>query len=277
MKPTRGTLGRQQWQQGKKEVINKNQTESKTHSEELKTQTTTSRQANEHYIRVESAENQRHDGHYTDMQQHHHHHEQQQQQQYDDDQRYHQYQNAHEDLAENRQSVNNLNIDSYQQQQQEQQYYNRSEPNQRFVNERDYNQTKQHASDAGQLHGYTTETEVLPARWDGKYPEGYRNYRPKPDQNRSSVNNMYGFCTEPTILPVQWDGKFAKSGETYTVPDRNTSKTNDYYGYDSSPTVLPTVWNGKFQLDPNDVRIKPERNASDVRDYADHRRFVTRE
>lgn len=52
---------------------------------------------------------------------------------------------------------------------------------------------------------------------------------------------------------------------------------NCFSRYDSTPTVLPTAWNGQFQLDPNDVRIKPERNASDVRDYADHRRFVTRE
>lgn len=78
-------------------------------------------------------------------------------------------------------------------------------------------------------------------------------------------------------LFAQWDGKFAKSGETYLVPERNQSATNDYYGYDTTPTVLPTTWNGKFQLDPNDVRIKPERNTSDVRDYADHRRFITRE
>jgi len=55
--------------------------------------------------------------------------------------------------------------------------------------------------------------------------------------------------------------------------DQHHSNTNNFYGFSTEPTILPVSWSGKFQLDPNDVRIKPERNQSDVRDYADHRNF----
>lgn len=59
--------------------------------------------------------------------------------------------------------------------------------------------------------------------------------------------------------------------------DQHQSNTNNFYGFNTEPTILPTTWSGKFQLDPNDVRIKQERNQSDVRDYADHRNFVVRD
>ncbi|KAG4071575.1 hypothetical protein HA402_011729 [Bradysia odoriphaga] len=58
--------------------------------------------------------------------------------------------------------------------------------------------------------------------------------------------------------------------------DQHHSNTNNFYGFSTEPEILPTTWSGKFQLDPNDVRIKQERNQSDVRDYADHRNFVVR-
>lgn len=58
--------------------------------------------------------------------------------------------------------------------------------------------------------------------------------------------------------------------------DQQQSNTNNFYGFNTEPTILPVSWSGKFQLDPNDVRLKQERNQSDVRDYADHRNFVMR-
>ncbi|XP_059613750.1 uncharacterized protein LOC132259934 [Phlebotomus argentipes] len=89
-------------------------------------------------------------------------------------------------------------------------------------------------------------------------------------------NQFYGYTTEPEVLPVTWDGTFAPSGGTYYRPERNRSETSQFYGFCSEPEILPVQWSGKFEVDPNDVRIKPERNSSDVRDYADHRNFVER-
>ncbi len=66
------------------------------------------------------------------------------------------------------------------------------------------------------------------------------------------------------------------AGPSNLFKDQQTSNTNNFYGFSTEPTILPTSWSGKFQLDPNDVRIKQERNQSDVRDYADHRNFVVR-
>lgn len=128
-------------------------------------------------------------------------------------------------------------------------------------------------SNASDFHARRSHTEVLPTRWDGTFAPG-APYRPKPSPY-TNTNNFYGFDTTPTVLPAQWDGKFqpAAPGNTYQVPKNQESMTNDFYGYNTEPTVLPTVWSGKFQLDPNDVRVKPERNGSDVRDYADHRNF----
>lgn len=139
-------------------------------------------------------------------------------------------------------------------------------------------QTVRNVATGNQFHSdsYATEPEILPPRWDGTFPSNYLQGRPKGNQNSSNTNSFYGFAREPEILPTTWDGTFGKSGETCMLPDRNRSATNDFYGYNSEPTILPTTWNGEFQLDPNDVRIKPERNVSDVRDYADHRNFHLR-
>ncbi|GAB0095016.1 uncharacterized protein DMENIID0001_103420 [Sergentomyia squamirostris] len=87
-------------------------------------------------------------------------------------------------------------------------------------------------------------------------------------------NKFFGYNTETEVLPVTWDGTFAGPTHSYYRPDRNQSNTSQFYGFCTEPEILPVQWSGKFELDPNDVRIKPERNNSDVRDYADHRNFV---
>jgi len=114
--------------------------------------------------------------------------------------------------------------------------------------------------------------------WNGKfvYPDGASNNVSKVrryNQNITDTSNFYGTSTEPTILPTTWDGTFVKSGETRMMQGRNQSDDSAYFQYNTDPTILPTTWNGQFQLDPNDVRIKPERNFSDVRDYAEAHRF----
>lgn len=133
----------------------------------------------------------------------------------------------------------------------------------------------QQHTNTNNFYGYNTEPTVLPVAWDGKFAQG-TEVRIKPETNRSDFRSLYGVSSEPTILPTQWDGKFTNSGNpdnVYMVPERNQSMTNDFYGYNTEPEVLPVQWSGKFQTDPNDVRMIQERNASDVRDYADHRNF----
>ncbi|XP_037948461.1 uncharacterized protein LOC119679938 [Teleopsis dalmanni] len=123
--------------------------------------------------------------------------------------------------------------------------------------------------------------EYIPIKcegWDGKflYAPGTTNNVSKVrryNQNVTDTSNFYGFNTEPTVLPTTWDGTFVKSGETRLKQERNRSDDSEYFQYNTDPTVLPTTWNGEFVLDPNDVRIKPERNFSDVRDYAEASRF----
>ncbi|XP_055688239.1 uncharacterized protein LOC129792871 [Lutzomyia longipalpis] len=90
-------------------------------------------------------------------------------------------------------------------------------------------------------------------------------------------NQFYGYTTEPEVLPVTWDGTFAPSTQTYYRPDRNSSNTSQFYGFCTEPEILPVQWSGKFETDPTDIRIKPERNRSDVRDYAEARNFVPRD
>ncbi|XP_055702011.1 uncharacterized protein LOC129801207 [Phlebotomus papatasi] len=90
-------------------------------------------------------------------------------------------------------------------------------------------------------------------------------------------NQFYGYTTEPEVLPVAWDGTFAGPTQTYYRPDRNTSDTSQFYGFCTEPEILPVQWSGKFETDPTDIRIKPERNRSDVRDYAEARNFAPRD
>lgn len=89
-------------------------------------------------------------------------------------------------------------------------------------------------------------------------------------------NKFFGYHAEHEKLPVVWDGTFV--GPQYRAKgDRNQSNSDKFFAYNTETTVLPTQWSGKFQLDPNDVRIKPERNNSDYLDYADERNFITAE
>lgn len=89
-------------------------------------------------------------------------------------------------------------------------------------------------------------------------------------------NKFFGYNTEREKLPVVWDGTFV--GPQYRARgDRNQSNTDKFFAYNTEPEVLPVEWSGKFQLDPNDVRMKPERNRTDLMDYADERNFITAE
>lgn len=300
VKSTRGTLDRQTWQDGQKVIINNNgqQAENTSSTTERRTSTTSNHSASskEHIVKIEMNAQERNTTHDTRNENVYQNTVQDQQQRQREYQQYQQQHSAPNNSqgpnTPQRESTAHPSIGGY---------VHRPDHNaSNASNLHGYtNQTEvlpaewdgkfpegylagrprpqQNTSNASNLYGYTTEPEILPARWDGKFPEGYLAGRPKPNQNRSNASNLYGFSSEPTILPTVWDGKFAKSGETYMVPERNRSDADNLYEFDTKPTVLPTTWNGQFQLDPNDVRIKPERNVSDVRDYADHRRFVTRE
>lgn len=114
--------------------------------------------------------------------------------------------------------------------------------------------------------------------WNGKfvYGNGATNNVSKVrrhNQNVTDTSNFYGFNKEPIILPPTWDGTFKQSGETRLKQERNRSDDAQYYQYNTESEELPTTWNGQFEVDPDDVRIKPERNYSDVRDYAEANRF----
>lgn len=62
-------------------------------------------------------------------------------------------------------------------------------------------------------------------------------------QEDSNANNYYDFSKEATVLPVAWDGKFHYDpNNVYIRPNRNASATNNFYGFNSEPTVLPTAW-----------------------------------
>lgn len=151
--------------------------------------------------------------------------------------------------------------------------------------------------------GYNTERERLPVVWDGTFVG--QNYRPKGDRNQSNSDRFFSYNTEPTVLPTQWSGKFELDPTDVRMkPERNNSDIRDYADdrnfitaeeraaldreiaeskargddvvWSNDRNFGKTGWNGKFQLDPTDVRIKPERNQSDCRDYADARNFYER-
>lgn len=151
--------------------------------------------------------------------------------------------------------------------------------------------------------GYNTETEKLPVVWDGTFVGA--NYRPKQDRNRSNTDRFFAYNTETEVLPAEWSGKFQLDPNDVRIkPERNMSNVRDYADernfitaeeraaldreiaeskargddvvWSNDRNFGKTGWNGKFQLDPTDVRIKPERNMSDVRDYADARNFYER-
>lgn len=315
VKSTRGTLDRQTWQDGEKVIIHKGQQAQNTSSTtERRSSSTSSHSSKEHIVKIETSAKQQsaydantvYNNASQDQQRQFEYQQYLQRQQEQRQQQQHQFhrvnnnssnettQNNSQGLYDQREnSPHPSNDNGYVAAQRDPNASNASNLHgysnvnevlpaqwdgkfpEGYLAGRPHPQ--QNASNTSNLYGYTTEPEILPARWDGKFPVGYLAGRPKPNQNASNASNLYGFSSEPTILPTTWDGKFTKSGETYMVPERNRSNADNLYQFDTKPTVLPTTWNGQFQLDPNDVRMKPERNASDVRDYADHRRFVTRE
>lgn len=130
--------------------------------------------------------------------------------------------------------------------------------------------------------------------WDGRFvyekpalKEGYVLVNHK--RKRSNLHTQDQRPEPPQ--PQQYDRKNSATSDDEKDPnqsdcnnsrnvnlfrDQQQSSTNNFYGFNTEPEILPVSWSGKFQLDPNDVRIKPERNQSDVRDYADHRNFVVK-
>lgn len=151
--------------------------------------------------------------------------------------------------------------------------------------------------------GYHQECEKLPVVWDGTFVG--QNYRPKGDRNQSNTDRFFAYNTDTEVLPVEWSGQFQLDpNDVRMKPERNNSDIRDYADernfitaeeraaldreiaeskargddvvWSNDRNFGKTGWNGKFQLDPNDVRIKPERNQSDCRDYADARNFYER-
>ena len=62
-------------------------------------------------------------------------------------------------------------------------------------------------------------------------------------QEDSHANNYYDFSKEATVLPVAWDGKFSYDpNNVYIRPNRNASSTNNFYGFNTEPTILPVAW-----------------------------------
>lgn len=136
--------------------------------------------------------------------------------------------------------------------------------NGKFVTERGPGKVMQHRNDSS-INVPVEVTRSSQSPDSGDRPRKY-----------ATGNNYFGYNTETEVLPVAWDGTFVGQGYRHK-PDRNQSSTNQFYGYSNEPTILPAQWSGKFELDPTDVRMKPERNQSNVRDYADERNFITRE
>jgi hypothetical protein len=65
----------------------------------------------------------------------------------------------------------------------------------------------------------------------------------KYQQSDTYAGNYYGFSKEATKLPVAWDGKFqVDPNNVYIVPNRNASSVRNFYGFCSEPNVAPVVW-----------------------------------
>lgn len=144
-----------------------------------------------------------------------------------------------------------------------------------------YKGTKDHElhSDASNIHGYTSETTVLPTTWDGTFQKAPEQQLPelKPGERwvkkgtkdyelLSDASNFYGHSSEPTKLPVAWDGTFAKSDEVYMKPSRNASSADNFHERKSHTTVLPTQWDGTFGQSGESYN-KPSRNQSSANKY----------
>jgi hypothetical protein len=62
-------------------------------------------------------------------------------------------------------------------------------------------------------------------------------------QGDSNAQNYYGFSREATKHPVVWDGKFhVDPNNVYIVPNRNASSVRNFYGFSNEPSVAPVVW-----------------------------------
>jgi hypothetical protein len=62
-------------------------------------------------------------------------------------------------------------------------------------------------------------------------------------QGDSNQNNYYEFSREATTLPVAWDGKFHYDpNNVYIRPNRNASSSSNFYGFNTEPQVSPVVW-----------------------------------
>lgn len=65
----------------------------------------------------------------------------------------------------------------------------------------------------------------------------------KHQQSDSYAGNYYGFSKEATKLPVAWDGKFqVDPNNVYIVPNRNASSTRNFYGFCTEPSIAPVAW-----------------------------------
>lgn len=62
-------------------------------------------------------------------------------------------------------------------------------------------------------------------------------------QGDSNSSNYYDFSKEATVSPVAWDGKFHYDpNNVFIRPNRNASSTNNFYGFCNEPQVSPVVW-----------------------------------
>lgn len=62
------------------------------------------------------------------------------------------------------------------------------------------------------------------------------------------------------------EGKMMTQAE-YLKYKQGDSNTNNYYGFSKEGTTLPVAWDGKFHYDPNNVYIRPNRNASTTNNF----------
>lgn len=94
-------------------------------------------------------------------------------------------------------------------------------------------------------------------------------------QEDSNSNNYYEFSKEATVLPVAWDGKFVTNPNDVRIkPDRNRSSSSSFYEFDTNPTVLPPCWDGTFAKS-GETRLLPERNRSNDQKYFWKKKLLT--
>ncbi|CRL03257.1 CLUMA_CG016517, isoform B [Clunio marinus] len=98
-----------------------------------------------------------------------------------------------------------------------------------------------------------------------KMSESQQNYNGETSSNTSQDQQTQG---------SESSGKWMTQAE-YAKYKQEDSNANNYYEFSKEATVLPVAWDGKFQYDPNNVYIKPNRNASSTNNfYGFYRSFV---